>query len=187
MPTLPRARRHQFVEVYGLSPAEAALLTEERPIADVFDAVVGEAAPPQTARTAANWILNDVLGLQRARGLPPDRLPLSADQLRELLSAVTAGELTARAAKELLPQIGPDERPREAAIRLNLLSLDDDEAVRAAARETLSAFPAAVADYRSGKQAAIGRLIGETIKRTGGRAKPDVARRVLQEALADEV
>jgi aspartyl-tRNA(Asn)/glutamyl-tRNA(Gln) amidotransferase subunit B len=187
MPTLPRARRHQFVEVYGLSPAEAALLTEERPIADVFDAVVGEAAPPQTARTAANWVLNDVLGLQRARGLPPDRLPLSADQLRELLSAVTAGELTARAAKELLPQIGPDERPREAAIRLNLLSLDDDEAVRAAARETLSAFPAAVADYRSGKQAAIGRLIGETIKRTGGRAKPDVARRVLQEALADEV
>jgi Asp-tRNA(Asn)/Glu-tRNA(Gln) amidotransferase B subunit len=71
-----------------------------------------------------------------------------------------------------------------AAARLNLLVLDEEGAVRGAALETLAAFPAAVADYQSGKTAAIGRLIGETIKRTGGRARPDQVRRILEEELS---
>jgi Asp-tRNA(Asn)/Glu-tRNA(Gln) amidotransferase B subunit len=48
----------------------------------------------------------------------------------------------------------------------------------------MEAFPAAVRDFRGGKRAAIGRLIGETIRRTGGRASPDQVRRVLEEELS---
>jgi aspartyl-tRNA(Asn)/glutamyl-tRNA(Gln) amidotransferase subunit B len=73
-----------------------------------------------------------------------------------------------------------------AAARLNLLVLDDDDAVRSAAREIIAAFPAAVNDFRGGKTAAIGRLIGETIRRTGGRASPDLVRRVLEEELGGQ-
>jgi Asp-tRNA(Asn)/Glu-tRNA(Gln) amidotransferase B subunit len=51
----------------------------------------------------------------------------------------------------------------------------------------MEAFPAAVRDYRGGKTAAIGRLIGETIRRTGGRANPDHVRRVLEEELGNPV
>ena len=123
------------------------------------------------------------MGVKRARGLPPERLPHDDTQLGDLLDAVATGQLTSRAAKELLPQIGDGEMPRAAAARLNLLALDDEGAVRTAVAETLTAFPAAVADYRGGKTAAIGRLIGETIKRTGGRAKPDQVRRLLEETL----
>ena len=61
--------------------------------------------------------------------------------------------------------------------------LDEEESVRAAAQETMEAFPAAVADYTGGKMAAIGRLIGETIRRTGGRARPDQVRRILEDEL----
>jgi aspartyl-tRNA(Asn)/glutamyl-tRNA(Gln) amidotransferase subunit B len=135
------------------------------------------------ARQAANWIVNDVMGLQKARGLAADTLPLSTAQLRDLVDLVGSGAVTARAAKELLPELGDGEMPREAAARLNLLALDNEDEVRQAAIETLAAFPAAVADFRSGKQAAIGRLIGETIKRTGGRAKPDQVRALLVEEL----
>ena len=120
------------------------------------------------------------MGLQRARSLPPEQLPFTADQLGDLLDALAAGELTSRAAKELLPQVEAGERPRAAAARLNLLALQDDGVVLAAVQETLATFPAAVADYRSGKKAAIGRLIGESIKRTGGRANPDEVRRILE-------
>jgi len=186
LPELPKARRERFASIYGLGAAEAAVLTAERPVADVFEEVVGSSASPEAARTAANWIVNDLMGLQRERGLPPDRLPLDAPQLKDLLDALTAGELTARAAKELLPRIAAGELPRAAASRLNLLSLDDEAAVRAAVEETIAASPAAVADYQGGKSAAIGRLIGETIKRTGGRAKPDQVRRLLEDALRME-
>lgn len=182
LPELPAARRARFESSFGLAPADAALLTLEREVADVFEEVVGPA--PERARAAANWIANDVMGLQKVRGLPPQELPFDADQLRDLLDVLVSGALTARAAKEMLPAIAPGELPRDAAARLNLLALDDESEVRSAAVETLAAFPAAVTDFKGGKTAAIGRLIGETIKRTGGRAKPDQVRRILEEELA---
>jgi aspartyl-tRNA(Asn)/glutamyl-tRNA(Gln) amidotransferase subunit B len=128
-------------------------------------------------------MVNNLFGLQRERGLPPDELPIMAWQLRDLISSVQSGELTARAAKELLPHLEPGESPRAAAARLNLLSLDDEATLREAVTATIAAFPAAVADYQRGKTAAIGRLIGETIKRTGGRARPEAVRRLLEESL----
>ncbi len=185
LPELPLARRDRFVEAFGLPPEDAALLTGEREIADLFEQVVGANPGTAAARRAANWIVNDLMGLQRQRGLPPETLPLSAVQVRDLIDAVEAGEITGRAAKELLPQIGSHELPRDAAARLNLLSLNDADTVRAAVDETLAAFPEAVADYRGGKKAAIGRLIGETIKRTGGRARPDEVRARLEQVLAE--
>jgi aspartyl-tRNA(Asn)/glutamyl-tRNA(Gln) amidotransferase subunit B len=138
-------------------------------------------------RLAANWIVNDLTGLQRARGLPPDQLPLSSQQLQELLDALDAGELSGRAAKQLLPQLGEGEPVLAAAARLNLLVLGEEAVIRQAVLETMEAFPAAVHDYRGGKAAAIGRLIGETIRRTGGRANPEQVRQVLVEELTNPV
>ena len=74
----------------------------------------------------------------------------------------------------------------EAAARHDLLVLDEVDAIRRAVLETMAGIPAAVADYRGGKTAAIGRLIGETIRRTGGRANPDQVRRILEQELAGE-
>ncbi len=65
--------------------------------------------------------------------------------------------------------------------------LGEEAVIRDAVLETMEAFPAAVQDYRGGKTAAIGRLIGETIRRTGGRASPDQVRRVLEEELTNPV
>ncbi|MFN8591600.1 MAG: Asp-tRNA(Asn)/Glu-tRNA(Gln) amidotransferase subunit GatB [Thermomicrobiales bacterium] len=182
LPEMPDDRRARFVRDYQLAASDAALLTAERPVADVYETVIADGGA-ERARSAANWIVNDVMGLQRSRGLSPEELPFSAGQLVDLLDALEAKELTGRAAKELLPQIETGELPRTAAARLNLLLLADVAPVRLAAQETLAAFPAAVADYRSGKKAAIGRLIGETIKKTDGRASPDLVRRILEEEL----
>jgi len=183
LPELPLARRDRFVAHYGLSRSDATLLTAERSVADFFEEVVGEGASVEAAKTAANWIVNDVFGLQRERGLPPEELPISASQLRDLIELVATEKLTLRAARELLPQLQPGERPQAAAERLSLLALSDEAVIRQAVAETLAAFPQAVEDYRRGKTAAIGRLIGETIKRTGGRARPDVVRALLEQAI----
>jgi aspartyl-tRNA(Asn)/glutamyl-tRNA(Gln) amidotransferase subunit B len=137
-------------------------------------------------RAVANWIINDLTGLQRTRELPPERLPLTTSQLKDLLDALDDGKLTGRAAKELLPLMQEGEPVLEAAARHDLLVLDEEDAIRSAVLETMAATPAAVADYRGGKTAAIGRLIGETIRRTGGRANPDQVRRILEQELAGE-
>jgi aspartyl-tRNA(Asn)/glutamyl-tRNA(Gln) amidotransferase subunit B len=186
LPELPAQRRARLAKEYRIGESEAALLTAERDIADLYE-VVAATDGTDRARLAANWIVNDLTGLQRARGLPPDRLPLTAQQLHDLLDALDAGELSGRAAKELVTQLGEGEPVMAAAARLNLLVLGEEAVIRDAVLETMEAFPAAVRDYRGGKTAAIGRLIGETIRRTGGRANPDQVRRVLEEELTNSV
>ncbi len=185
LPELPAARKTRFVSEYELGEPEAALLTAERRIADYFESVVRDGETASRARSAANWILNDLFGLQKERGLPADELPIDSGQLSGLLSMLERDALTSRAAKELLGQLQSGDDPETRAAELNLLQLDDDEAIRTAALEAMAAFPAAVADYQNGKKAAIGRLIGETIKRTGGRGRPDAARQVLEELLTE--
>jgi aspartyl-tRNA(Asn)/glutamyl-tRNA(Gln) amidotransferase subunit B len=186
MPELPAQRKARLAREYGIGESEAALLTTEREIADFYE-TVARSDGTDRARAAANWIVNDLTGLQRARGLPPDRLPLTAEQLQDLLDALDARQLSGRAAKELLPQLQETETVIAAATRLNLLALGEEDLIRDAVLETMAAFPAAVRDYRGGKSAAIGRLIGETIRRTGGRANPDQVRRVLEEELNNPV
>ncbi len=186
LPELPLARRDRLMSSYGLSVDDATSLTQERDLANAFEDVVSAMASPHSAKPAANWILNDILGLQRQRRLPSEQLPLSVPQIVDLLDAIHGQELTPRAAKELLPHIADGEMPRLAARRLNLLSLTDDGAIEAAIDDAFAAFPEAVADYRSGKGSAIGRLIGETIRLTGGRARPDQVRLRLQQRLDGE-
>jgi len=130
-------------------------------------------------------LLNDVFGLQRERGLSSDQFPIEATQLAQLVELVENGDLTGRGAKELLAGIQPGEDARAAAQRLDLISVGDTDVIRAAAREVIAANPAAVADYRGGKKAAIGRLMGETIRATGGRGRPDAVRAVLEELLSE--
>jgi aspartyl-tRNA(Asn)/glutamyl-tRNA(Gln) amidotransferase subunit B len=176
---LPLQRERRFVAEYGLNASDAALLTGERAIAEVFEEVVTGQNDGKYAQTAANWIVNDIMRLARARGMGAEQLPLKAAQIRDLVDAVQSRALTARAAKELLPVLQEEELPSAAARRLNMLSLDDDGEIYAAAQAAIDANPAVVADYLGGKQAAIGRLIGDTMKRTGGRAKPDTVRQAL--------
>lgn len=183
MPELPLIREQRFVDQLGLAPADAATLIAERPIADIFEAALDGQTDSSFVRAVSNWILNDIMGLARAQGLPSDQLPLTAAQIRELVQGVESGKLTGKAAKELLPQLGPDDLPMTAAERLNLVSIQDDGAVREAAQAAIDANPAVVTDYLGGKQAAIGRLIGDTMKRTGGRATPDAVRSALLELL----
>lgn len=183
---LPLARERRFVRDLGLSPADAAQLNTERAIADAYEAVIEGRKDSAYRRTAANWILNDIMGIGRARGMRADQLPFSTVQIRELVDLVSVKKITPRAAKDVLAQLGEDEMPATAAERLNLLSMDDRGAVVEAAQAAIDGNPEAVADYKSGKKAAIGRLIGETMKRTGGRAKPDDVRAALLGLLEGE-
>jgi aspartyl-tRNA(Asn)/glutamyl-tRNA(Gln) amidotransferase subunit B len=108
LPELPAQRRARLTAQYGIGEGEAALLTAERDIADFYESVAASDGADRP-RLAANWIVNDLTGLQRVRGLPPDRLPVTAQQLQDLLDALGAEKLSSRAAKELLPQLGEEE------------------------------------------------------------------------------
>ena len=112
LPELPAARMTRFVAQYALRPADAAVLTAERQFPKLRSGRGGSDA--EGARSAANWIVNDLMGLQRRCQLPPEQLPFTPAQI-SICSTRWAEGLTARAAKELLPQMQPGEMPPAAA------------------------------------------------------------------------
>jgi aspartyl-tRNA(Asn)/glutamyl-tRNA(Gln) amidotransferase subunit B len=179
LPELPTARRTRFISEYAMSTGDADTLTAERGIADVFEKAISGVSSADAIRATINWTVNDILGLSRARNLPVDTLALDARQIRDLVSLISSGDLTARSAKGLLPELQPGELPGDAAGRLNLLATGDSDELALAAKSAIEDNPAVVQDYLGGKQAAIGRLIGDVMKRTGGRARPDAVRQAL--------
>ena len=180
---LPLERERRYVDELGLSVSDAATINAERSIADYYESALQGNTTGKFPQTVANWLVNDVMGLARSQGLDEDNLPISPKQLHELVQLVESKKLTGTAAKSVLAGLKENEAPTAAAERLNLLALEDDGAVIEAAKAALDENPAAVADFKGGKQAAIGRLIGDTMKRTGGRAKPDDVRAALLELL----
>ncbi|MCO5175357.1 MAG: Asp-tRNA(Asn)/Glu-tRNA(Gln) amidotransferase subunit GatB, partial [Thermomicrobiales bacterium] len=92
LPELPAARYQRFVSDFALNGADAAILTNERPIADVFEAAVANVDEPEAYQATANWIVNDIMGLARSRSMAVDELPLAPDQIQELVSLVRSGK-----------------------------------------------------------------------------------------------
>jgi len=181
LPELAEARRARLEREHGLSGRDAALLTESRALADFFEAAVrahGE------ARTVANWLLRDLREVLRERELEVDAAALAPEGFAALLRLVDAGRTTARSARQLLPELverGGDpqalvrERGLEAVSEPGVL----DEAVAA----VLAEHPENAERYRAGEAKVLNFLMGQVMRRTGGKADPQAVRELLRRRL----
>ena len=182
MPELPLARWERFQAEYGLSPQESALLTEEREVADFFEACLQ--GDRQRAKAVANWITGPLFALMRERGLSLSGLGIRPEQLRQLVTLVENGTINALTAKDVLEAVcATGKDPETIVAEQGLAQVSDVAQLRAVVQSVLEQNPKAVADYRRGKSAALGFLLGQVMKALGGRANPAVARELLEEAL----
>jgi aspartyl-tRNA(Asn)/glutamyl-tRNA(Gln) amidotransferase subunit B len=182
LPELPWVRADRLVATMGLPPYDAGVLTDDRDLAEYYEAV----ATPETAKLASNWIMTEVLRRVNEGGLTlrewAGRVPPA--RLRELLGRVAAGSLPGPLAKQALGWLaaepgGLDEvlerhgaRPRSA-----------EEELRPLVREVLAENPGAVAQYRAGRTATLGFLVGQVMKKSVGQAVPQMVHRLLAEEI----
>ncbi len=176
MPELPWEREERFVREYGLSPKEAGVLMEEPARADYFEAVARACGSPQDA---AGWVLSEVL-----RYWKDDSPPISVEALTELIVAVREGKISRTNAKEVLEEaIATGRAPIEIVEEKGLSLLADEEELRRLAQEVIRENPKAVEDFRAGKKGAIGFLVGQAMRKTGGRADAKKLSQILLEIL----
>ena len=64
-----------------------------------------------------------------------------------------------------------------------LRTVNDEGALKKVLEEVIAANPQSVEDYRSGKEKAIGFLVGQTMKAMKGKADPGAVNRMLKELL----
>lgn len=182
LPELPKERRERYVKL-GIKADDADQFTSYPNLGDFFDQVLGDTQSLVFAQKAANYLANDLASLIRdteSRDTENKvKIPISVENFRELIGLIERGEVTSRAAKDILAAaIAEDRSPKALAQERGLLSggsFDIDSLIA----EVLSAHPTVVADYKAGKAAALQYLIGQCMKVSKGAIDPHVITEAL--------
>jgi aspartyl-tRNA(Asn)/glutamyl-tRNA(Gln) amidotransferase subunit B len=196
LPELPWERRQRFRRQYLLPATDAQVLTQDRDVADYYEAAVTEAAAPSAAPPAApasspaspkviaNWVMSEVLRERKEqKHLALGRIVAPA-RLAALATLVESGKLSNSAAKQVFAAIrGTGEEPIAAVARLGLAQIDDAGQIERWVEEAMARHAGAVSQYRAGKAQALGFLVGQAMQLSGGRAEPRAVQRLMRQAL----
>jgi aspartyl-tRNA(Asn)/glutamyl-tRNA(Gln) amidotransferase subunit B len=181
LPELPVERARRFERELGLAPADARTLVSSRALAGWFE----EAATAHgNAKYVANWVLRDVLASLRERDAEIESLALEPAGFAALLRLADEGRITAKTARSLLPELlfsGGD--PAALVRERGLEAVSDSGALEAAVAEVIAANEKAVASYRAGDAKSLNFLMGQVMRRTGGKADPARVRQLLSARL----
>jgi aspartyl-tRNA(Asn)/glutamyl-tRNA(Gln) amidotransferase subunit B len=183
LPELPAERRQRFVGEYGLPAYDADLLTQTRALADYYEAAVHDFRQP---KVVSNWIMSELL-----REIPGDderaitACPVPPRHLAGLLELVADGTISGKIAKDVFEKMIRSGQDAPTIVRREgLTQVADAGALGTVVDQVLAANPKAVEDWRRGKKAAAGALMGQVMKATQGKANPSLVNSLLEEKLS---
>lgn len=183
LPELPDAKLARYVAELGLNRRDAAVLVEERGIAEYFEAVVAEAGD---ARTVANWITGELFRLMKETGVGIGSVKITPAAFAGLLCLVSAGRINLNSAKRVFGVMFETGRPAEEIVQeLGLAQVSDADALAVAVAKVVAQYPDEVAKYRGGKETLFNWFLGQVMRETRGKGNPAVVRELLAAALKE--
>jgi aspartyl-tRNA(Asn)/glutamyl-tRNA(Gln) amidotransferase subunit B len=184
LPELPLERRARFVEQYQLPEYDADVLTGERSLSDYFEAAVAHYAGDP--KRVSNWVMNDVLRLINDRGVAADQLQLTPQYLAEIIKLVDANTINTSTGKSLVEKVEDTKQPPGDIVQAQGLgAVSDEDAIREIIIGVINDNPDQVATYKGGKTTIIGWFVGQVMKKSRGKADPQLARSILEELLSN--
>jgi aspartyl-tRNA(Asn)/glutamyl-tRNA(Gln) amidotransferase subunit B len=183
MPELPPAKRERFTRDYGLRDYDTQVLTQTRELSEFFERAVKASAGE--GRLAANWVTGDLAGALKAAGKEIEDSPVSAEKLGELLKLIASGEISGKIAKDIFVKMW-DSGDTAGAImdREGLRQISDTSAIEKIIDDVIAANPKQVEQFKSGKTAVAGFLVGQVMKASRGQANPQMVQDLLKAKLA---
>jgi len=183
-PELPERRLRRFVEQYGLTDYAAGVLVEDKAIADYFETTVHHLPSTVAPRALANWIGGELFGLLNQAGVAADRIPVPAAELAGLVGLVEGGQINQGAGREVLAEMFRTGKGAAEIVRARgLQQVSDADFIARIVGEALGENPDQVASYRSGKVTVLNWLFGQVMRKSQGKANPQVVRQELERQL----
>lgn len=186
LPELPEARRHRYLQDFGLTSYDASVLTATREMADYFENTARH-LPTQT-KLCANWVMGEVSGRLNKENIEITQCPVSSAQLAGLLMRISDGTISGKSAKDVFDGMWQGEQGGNADTIIaakGLKQISDDSEIERLIDEVLAANPQQVTDYRSGKEKAFNSLVGQVMKATRGKANPGQVNMILKKKLLE--
>jgi aspartyl-tRNA(Asn)/glutamyl-tRNA(Gln) amidotransferase subunit B len=181
MPELPAVKRARFLAEYGLREYDADVLTQSRVLSEYYETVAKTSGDP---KTAANWVMGDLMGMLKADGKEIADSPVSAENLGVLVKLIATGELSGKLAKEVFPKMLASGATAAAIIeREGLKQISDTGALEKVIADVIAANPKQVEQYKGGKATVINYLVGQAMKATRGQANVAVVTELFKQKL----
>ena len=181
LPELPAEKRHRYEEKFGLSAYDTRVLTEDKLVADYFEAAVSANANP---KQVANWVMGDIAAYLNTEKLAITEIALKPLVLAELIQLIEDDTISGKIAKEILPELlSTGGSAKEIAESRGLIQISDVTQLEAIIDQVIAANPKKLEQYRNGKTKLQGFFVGQVMKETNGRANPKLTNQLLGKKL----
>ena len=180
-PELRTEKLARYKKEFDIPDYDAEILTGSKHLADLFEETTELCGKP---KKVSNWLMGETLRLLKEAGQEPEEITFSAAHLAKLIELLNAGTINQTVAKEVFEQIFREDIDPEQYVEAHGLKMvNDDNLLRTVVEQVIAANPQSVADYKGGKEKALGFLVGQTMKQMKGKANPGAVNKMLKELL----
>ena len=181
LPELPESRKQRYLEEYKLSEKDANIITSSKYLSDLFEGAIKICNNPKAVN---NWIISDISRILNETEMEPIEIPFDSKQLAKLVMLIDKGTISSSIAKKVLVEMFEHPRdPEDIIDEKGWVQISDEGAIKDVVLKVLEANPQSVADYKGGKDKALGYLVGQAMKETRGKANPQMLNQMFKEEL----
>lgn len=180
-PEFRTEKQKRYREEYDIPDYDIEIITGSKHMADLFEETVALGAQP---KKVSNWLMGETLRLLKERELDPEDIRFSPEHLAALIALTEEKAINSTVAKEVFEvMFEQDIDPAQYVEEKGLKTVRDEGELKQTIERVIGENPQSVADYKSGKEKAIGFLVGQTMKAMKGKADPSEINRLLRELL----
>ena len=180
-PEFREEKMARYKEEFDIPEYDIDIITGSKRMADLFETTVALGAQP---KKVSNWLMVETLRLLKENDMEPEDIRFSPEHLAALIAMADKKEINSSVAKEVFEEIFKnDVDPAKYVEEKGLKTVNDEGALRKTVEEVIANNPQSVQDYKSGKEKAIGFLVGQTMKAMKGKADPGMINKMLKELL----
>lgn len=180
-PELREEKILRYKREFQLPEYDAKVITGSKIMAELFEKTTALCQKP---KKVSNWLMTETMRLLREQQMDPEELSFSPENLARLIQLTEKGEITGTVAKEVFLHIFQENvDPETYVLEHGLKTNNDPDTLKEIVERIISENPKSVADYRNGKEKALGFLMGQVMKATGGKSNPGVVSQLLKAIL----
>lgn len=183
MPELPQAKKERFIKAYGLTEYDAGVLTASKDLSDYFEEVEGYV---KDSKITSNWVTGDILRRLKEENLEIEDIKISPKMLADLIDLVKSNKINNNTGKAVLRDMFETGSSASDIVKeKGLLQITNEDELEEVVKGVLDENPQSIEDYKNGKDRAIGFLVGQIMKKTKGKANPQLVNTLLTEKIKE--
>jgi aspartyl-tRNA(Asn)/glutamyl-tRNA(Gln) amidotransferase subunit B len=181
LPELPEVKKERYISDFDLTEKAANFVTSSKYYSDLFEKATEISKNP---KAVSNWLMSDIARILNEKEEESDKIPFTGEQLGELVELIDKGTISNSIGKKVLDELFENPKaPSKIIEEKGWIQISDEGAIKEVVLKILENNPQSVADYKAGKDRALGFLVGQAMKETKGKANPQMLNKMFIEEL----